>query len=68
MAESAFGNTKFRLREWVKFKIVRPLLLGIGNRIAKYSQVGDHPLYDSEAFNWTKALEKNYPAIRKEFE
>ncbi|MBT8204111.1 MAG: aspartyl/asparaginyl beta-hydroxylase domain-containing protein [Eudoraea sp.] len=68
MAKSTFGNTKFRLREWVKFKIVRPLLLGIGNRIAKYSQVGDHPLYDSEAFNWTKALEKNYPAIRKEFE
>jgi aspartyl/asparaginyl beta-hydroxylase (cupin superfamily) len=59
-----FHNT----REFLKLKLFRPMLLGIGGRMGKYSMVGDHPVFDSEKFNWTALLENNWAVIRKELE
>ena len=58
----------FKLREHIKFKLFRPLLLGIGNWMGKYSIVGDKPVFDNEQFQWTRLLENNWMDIRKEFE
>lgn len=58
----------FKLREQVKFKIARPLLLKIGNWIGKYSMVGDHPGFDNSQFIWTNLLEENWTLIREELE
>jgi len=58
----------FRIREWVKFKLLRPLLLGLGNWMGRYSTVGDRPVFDNKDFPWTSLLESNYPSIRAEFE
>lgn len=57
-----------RLREQVKFRLFRPLLLKIGNGMGKYSTVGDHPVFDNKQFNWTNLLEDNWISIRKELE
>ncbi|MDE3182021.1 MAG: aspartyl/asparaginyl beta-hydroxylase domain-containing protein [Bacteroidota bacterium] len=57
-----------RLRELIKFRLFRPLLLGIGNRMGKYSTVGDHPIFDNQQFTWTDLLENNWHSIRKELE
>lgn len=57
-----------RLREEVKFRLFRPLLLKIGNRMGKYSTVGDHPVFDNKQFIWTNLLEDNWISIRKEME
>lgn len=55
-------------REFIKLKIFRPILLGIGGRMGKYSIVGDHPIFDADKFKWTELLENNWLAIRKELE
>jgi beta-hydroxylase len=56
------------LREWIKFKLLRPFLLGTGNVIGKYSAVGDLPVFDNSDFPWTKMLEEHWQEIRKELE
>lgn len=61
-------NPFFKTREWVKFKLFRPLLLGLGNWMGRYSTVGDRPVFDNRDFPWTFLLESNYPSIRAEFE
>jgi len=53
---------------FIKFKILRPLLLKIGTWMGKYSSVGDTPVFDNKDFAWTKLLEENWLAIRKELE
>lgn len=58
----------FRIREWIKFRVFRPLLLGIGGWIGKYSIPGDHPVFDNRLFSWTPLLEDNWLSIRKELE
>lgn len=58
----------FRVREWIKFRILRPLLLGIGGWMGKYSIAGDQPVFDNRLFPWTKLLEDNWLAIRRELE
>ena len=54
--------------EFIKFKLLRPLLLKIGAGMGKYSTVGDKPVFDNKDFEWTKLLEENWLAIRKELE
>ena len=61
-------NFNFKIREWIKFKVLRPMLLGLGNSMGPYSAVGMHPVYDNSDFPWTVLLETNYPVIRKELE
>lgn len=58
----------FGLREKIKFKLFRPLLLKIGTWMSKYSAVGDHPVFDNKNFEWTTLLEDNWKPIRKELE
>ncbi|MDP4261401.1 MAG: aspartyl/asparaginyl beta-hydroxylase domain-containing protein [Bacteroidota bacterium] len=58
----------FKTREWIKFKLFRPILLRIGDRIGKYSVVGDHPVFDNRQFKWATLLENNWIFIREEFE
>lgn len=58
----------FRFREWIKFRVFRPLLLGIGGWIGKYSIPGDHPVFDNRLFPWTSLLEDNWQSIRTELE
>ncbi len=58
----------FNIRETIKFKVLRPLLLKIGHWMGKYSTVGDIPVFRNEQFTWTKLLEDNWRAIRKELE
>jgi beta-hydroxylase len=58
----------FNVREKLKFNVIRPLLLKIGNRMGKYSTVGDIPVFDNKQFDWTALLEDNWIAIRKELE
>ena len=54
--------------EFIKFKILRPLLLKIGAWMGKYSPVGDLPVFDNKDFEWTTLLEENWLTIRKELE
>ncbi|HSN10371.1 MAG TPA: aspartyl/asparaginyl beta-hydroxylase domain-containing protein [Hanamia sp.] len=58
----------FKLREKIKFKLIRPVLLKIGTWTGKYSTVGDYPVFDNKNFEWTKLLEDNWTLIRKELE
>ncbi len=58
----------YTIREWVKFNFVRPVLLGIGNVIGRYSRVGDIPIFSNQQFQWTEMLEVHSGAIRKELE
>ncbi len=58
----------FKFREQLKFKLFRPLLLGIGSWMGKYSTVGDHPVFDNSHFKWTELLENNWTHIKKELE
>lgn len=58
----------FTLREQIKFKLFRPMLLKIGDWLGKYSTVGDHPVFDNSQFKWTALLENNWLDIRKELE
>lgn len=55
-----------KCRELIKFKVLRPMLLGIGGAISRWSVVGDHPLYSKENFEWANVLEENYQIIKKE--
>ncbi|RTL61004.1 MAG: aspartyl/asparaginyl beta-hydroxylase domain-containing protein [Sphingobacteriales bacterium] len=55
-------------REWVKFNVLRPSLLGVGKAIAPFSTVGNHPVFSNDKFPHAQLLEKNWPAIRKELE
>jgi len=57
-----------RLREFIKLKIFRPLLLQLGNFIGQFSIVGDKAIFDKSDFNWTEQLEKNWLIIRRELE
>lgn len=59
-------NLIFKTRELVKFKLLRPMLLSIGDWIGKYSTVGDLPVFDNREFKWTELLENNWKTIRKE--
>ena len=61
-------NLIFKTRELVKFKLLRPMLLSIGDWIGKYSTAGDHPVFDNGQFKWTALLENNWMAIRKELD
>jgi beta-hydroxylase len=56
------------LREQIKFKLFRPILLKIGDLLGKYSTVGDYPVFEKEQFKWTELLENNWIDIRKEVE
>lgn len=58
----------YKIREWLKFKIFRPVLLTTGKWIGKYSLVGDKPVFDNRQFEWTALLEDNWLAIRSEVE
>lgn len=58
----------FHLREQIKFKLFRPILLKIGDLMGKYSTVGDYPILDNKLFKWTELLEKNWIDIREELE
>jgi beta-hydroxylase len=55
-------------REWIKFKIFRPVLLKIGDLIGGFSEVGDKPVFDNQQFQWSELLEENWEAIRGELE
>jgi aspartyl/asparaginyl beta-hydroxylase (cupin superfamily) len=61
-------NLIFNIRELIKFKLFRPILLMIGDKIGKYSTVGDIPVFDNKQFKWTELLENNWITIRKELE
>ncbi len=45
-------------RDFIKFRVFRPLLLKIGRWMGRYSMVGDHPVFDNGLFSWTALLEK----------
>ena len=62
------NGTMFKAREWVKFHIFKPTLLGVGKMIAPFSPVGNPPVFSNDTFAWTKLLEENYEEIRKELE
>jgi beta-hydroxylase len=64
MADSTLVST----REWIKFNVLRPLLIGMGKAIAPFSTVGNPPIFSNDLFPFTRALEENWPAIRKELE
>ncbi len=55
-------------REWIKFNVLRPLLIGMGKAIAPFSTVGNPPVFSNDLFPFTQSLEKNWPAIRRELE
>ena len=55
-------------REFLKFKLFRPLLLNLGNSMGKYSTAGDHAIFDNREFKWAEDLENNWETIRKELE
>jgi ornithine lipid ester-linked acyl 2-hydroxylase len=57
-----------KTKEWIKFNIFRPLLLGMGKAIAPFSPVGNPPIFSNDLFPFTKLLEQNWPAIRKELD
>lgn len=56
------------IREWIKFNVFRPLLLGTCKLIGPFSPVGNHPVFDNSSFSWPALLEANWPAIRKELD
>jgi aspartyl/asparaginyl beta-hydroxylase (cupin superfamily) len=58
----------FTLREQIKFKLFRPVLLKMGDLMGKYSTVGDYPIFDNKQFKWTELLENHWLDIRKELE
>jgi len=53
---------------FIKFRILRPLLLKTGSWMGKYSTTGDKPVFDNSGFAWTRLLENNWSTIRKELE
>ena len=57
-----------KTRKLIKFKLFRPMLTKIGDRMGKYSIVGDHPVFDTGQFKWTELLENNWTSISKELE
>ncbi|MEO7294111.1 MAG: aspartyl/asparaginyl beta-hydroxylase domain-containing protein [Ginsengibacter sp.] len=61
-------NSLIKIREFLKTKMFRPLLLMIGNRMGKYSTVGDLAIFDNNKFKWAKHLENNWLSIRNELE
>ncbi|HEX4876713.1 MAG TPA: aspartyl/asparaginyl beta-hydroxylase domain-containing protein [Chitinophagaceae bacterium] len=54
--------------EFIKFKLLRPLLLKTGAVMGKFSTMGDKPVFDNKDFVWTRLLEENWLTIRKELE
>ena len=64
MADKTLMSTK----EWLRFRIFRPLLIGMGKAIAPFSSVGNPPIFSNELFPYTKLLEEKWPVIRKELE
>ncbi len=61
-------NFLISTREWIKLHVLRPSLLGIGKAIAPFSPIGSTPVFSNDLFPYTKLLEENYPAIRRELE
>ncbi|MDG1572333.1 aspartyl/asparaginyl beta-hydroxylase domain-containing protein [Robiginitalea sp. M366] len=57
----------FYLREKIKFRIFRPMLLGIGRGMARFATVPDRPVMDNRYFAWTRTLEAHWTEIRNEF-
>ena len=57
-----------KVREWIKFNVFRPLLIGTGKAIAPFSTVGNPAVFSNDLFPFTKNLEENWPAIRRELE
>ena len=55
-------------REWIKFNVFRPMLLGVGKAIGPFSTVGNPPVFSNDKFPFTQLLEVNWPAIRAELE
>lgn len=58
----------YRLRDAIKFRVFRPLLLSVGKMMGRFSVVGDHPVFDPTLFSWVKMLEDNWLSIRKELD
>jgi aspartyl/asparaginyl beta-hydroxylase (cupin superfamily) len=58
----------YKIREYLKYNILRPLLLNFGFWISKYSLVSNEPVLDSSKFEFSEILENNYAEIRKEME
>jgi aspartyl/asparaginyl beta-hydroxylase (cupin superfamily) len=49
-----------------RIKRLRRLRHGLNALVARYSLVGDPPVFDPAVFDWTAALEENWEAIRGE--
>jgi beta-hydroxylase len=62
------ASSNHTLREWIKFRLLRPALLGVGKAIAPFSTVGNPPVFKENQFAFTQLLEANWPAIRTELE
>ena len=58
----------YKIREYLKLKIFRPLLLNFGSWMSKYSVISNDPILDNSAFKSADLLEKNYAGIKKELE
>ena len=55
-------------REWIKFRIFRPLLLGFGKILAHFAEVPDKPVFENRIFEWAHTLETHWEDILKEFQ
>ena len=62
------ANFLHSTREWIKFNVFRPMLLGVGKAIGPFSTVGNPPVFSNDKFPFTQLLEANWPAIRTELE
>ncbi len=62
------NNFLSKSKEWIKFHVLRPSLLGMGRAIGPFSTVGNPPVFSNETFRWAKLLEENWPAIRRELD
>lgn len=58
----------FHTREWVKFRVFRPALLGAGKFLARFALVPDVPVLENSDFPWTQTLESHWTEILAEFE
>jgi aspartyl/asparaginyl beta-hydroxylase (cupin superfamily) len=54
--------------QFIQQKIFFPILLGFERLIGSFSPVGNPPVFNNEAFPWTRKLEENWEDIRAELD